>query len=112
MNDNKFNELKRIVQEEEERIKKIEKLKMEIECLNSRYKLHKSDGFTRNLRTVIKQAWYEVSCDGHGPGSDGKLELYLDEKESEILNEAFEMLAKNKQLELEKELKELEEYED
>ena len=112
MNDKKFNELKRIVQEEEERRKRIEQLKVEIECLNSRYKLHKPDGLTRNLRTFIKQEWYEESCDGRGPGSGKSYGLYLVEGEVELLIEAFEILVKNKQLELEKELKELEDYED
>lgn len=111
MDDRRFEELKRMVEEEQARRDKISALKTEIKLLNSRYKIHKPDGWTRNLQTEIKQEWYEESYDGHGPGSNRSESLVLDDQETKLLIEALEILKRNKELELKRETSELEEKE-
>ena len=103
MNDKEFEELKRKVAEEEQRRRKIQRKKDEIEKLRNGLGIVCPNGWTCYLTTIVTQKWTQLTGnDGNGRPEERNKQVELDEKTVELLFEAFEIMAAKREKEMEK----------
>ena len=86
MTDEEFRELKKKVEEEEQRRSFIKDIENRLEKLSNNLGLKTSDGWTRNLKTTVHQTWVQLSgADGNGPESNEEKTTEISEQDMEIL---------------------------